>query len=51
MKFQAVVILAEASRERIILKSSHLLIVRIKEGGKHEKGRIGSKGLMLGPVN
>jgi len=50
MEFQAVAILAGTSREKIILKSSHLLVVRIQEGGKREKGGINPKGLMRQPI-
>lgn len=50
MKFQAVVMLAEFSREKIILKSSHLLIVRIKEGEKREKGGMETKESMQWPA-
>jgi hypothetical protein len=50
MKFQAVVMLAENSGEKIILKSSHLPIVGIKEGEKRKKGGISSKGLLRQPI-
>jgi len=46
MIFRAVAILAETSREKIILKPMRLLIVGIQEGEKRQKGGINPKGFM-----
>jgi len=50
MKFQAVAMLAEASGEKIILKSLRLPIFGMKEGEKLQKGGINPKGFKQRPT-
>jgi hypothetical protein len=50
MIFRAVAILAETSREKIILKPMRLLIVGMQEGEKRQKGGINPKGFMQRPL-